>query len=111
VTAARRRSPRHEHLRRQAVFDRVASDWDTMRIAYYDERVIDRLGEFADLTHGSECEWARAYDAGSRRRFRATALSATMMLEPAIEMAPTSGRRTKPSGSKTPAATGSARLL
>jgi ubiquinone/menaquinone biosynthesis C-methylase UbiE len=31
-------------------FDRVASDWDTMRIAYYDERVIERLGEFADLT-------------------------------------------------------------
>ena len=34
-----------------------------------------------------------------------------MMLEPAMEMAPTSGRSTKPSGSKTPAATGSARLL
>jgi ArsR family transcriptional regulator len=34
----------------KAFFDRVASDWDTMRIAYYDERVIDRLGEFADLT-------------------------------------------------------------
>ena len=48
---------------------------------------------------------------GSRSRFSATALSATMMLEPAIEMAPTSGRSTNPSGSKTPAATGSARLL
>ena len=35
----------------KAFFDRVASDWDTMRIAYYDERVIDRLGEFAELTH------------------------------------------------------------
>ena len=34
----------------KAFFDRVATDWDTMRIAYYDERVIDRLGEFADLT-------------------------------------------------------------
>ena len=34
----------------KAFFDRVASDWDTMRIAYYDERVIERLGEFADLT-------------------------------------------------------------
>ena len=34
----------------KAFFDRVASDWDTMRIAYYDERVIDRLGDFADLT-------------------------------------------------------------
>jgi ubiquinone/menaquinone biosynthesis C-methylase UbiE len=34
----------------KAFFDRVASDWDTMRIAYYDERVIDRLGDFAELT-------------------------------------------------------------
>jgi hypothetical protein len=34
----------------KAFFDRVASDWDTMRIAYYDERVIERLGDFADLT-------------------------------------------------------------
>ncbi len=34
----------------KAFFDRVASDWDTMRIAYYDERVIDRLGDLADLT-------------------------------------------------------------
>lgn len=34
----------------KAFFDRVASDWDTMRIAYYDERVIDRLGAFAELT-------------------------------------------------------------
>jgi hypothetical protein len=54
---------------------------------------------------------ARVRRAGSRRRLSATALSATMMLEPAMEMAPTSGRRTKPSGSKTPAATGRARLL
>ena len=34
----------------KAFFDRVASDWDTMRIAYYDERVIDRLADFAELT-------------------------------------------------------------
>jgi SAM-dependent methyltransferase len=34
----------------KAFFDRVASDWDTMRIAYYDERVIERLGDFAGLT-------------------------------------------------------------
>lgn len=48
---------------------------------------------------------------GSRSRFSATALTATMMLEPAIELAATSGRRTKPSGSNTPAATGSASEL
>jgi hypothetical protein len=34
----------------KAFFDRVASDGHTMRIAYYDERVIERLGDFADLT-------------------------------------------------------------
>ena len=38
----------------KAFFDRVASDWDTMRIAYYDERVIERLGDFADLTPTEE---------------------------------------------------------
>jgi ubiquinone/menaquinone biosynthesis C-methylase UbiE len=31
----------------KAFFDRVASDWDTMRIAYYDERVIERMATFA----------------------------------------------------------------
>ena len=27
----------------QAFFERVARDWDTMRLAYYDERVIERM--------------------------------------------------------------------
>jgi hypothetical protein len=27
----------------QAFSERVAGDWDTMRLAYYDERVIERL--------------------------------------------------------------------
>ena len=27
----------------QAFFERVAGDWDTMRLAYYDERVIERI--------------------------------------------------------------------
>jgi ArsR family transcriptional regulator len=27
----------------QAFFERVAGDWDTMRLAYYDERVIERM--------------------------------------------------------------------
>ena len=48
---------------------------------------------------------------GSRSRFNDTALTATMMLDPAIEMAATSGARTKPRGSKTPAAIGSASEL
>src|SRR3954452_7427823 len=31
----------------KAFFDEVAADWDTMRLAYYDERVIDRMASAA----------------------------------------------------------------
>jgi len=34
----------------KAFFDDVASDWDTMRLAYYDERVIEQLAERIQLT-------------------------------------------------------------
>jgi ubiquinone/menaquinone biosynthesis C-methylase UbiE len=33
----------------RAFFDDVASDWDTMRLSYYDERVIDQLAERTEL--------------------------------------------------------------
>ncbi len=33
----------------KAFFDEVASDWDTMRIAYYDERVIEQMASAARL--------------------------------------------------------------
>jgi len=33
----------------KAFFDDVASDWDTMRLTYYDERVIEQLAERAEL--------------------------------------------------------------
>jgi ArsR family transcriptional regulator len=33
----------------QAFFERVASDWDTMRLAYYDERVINRMFHVSNL--------------------------------------------------------------
>jgi ubiquinone/menaquinone biosynthesis C-methylase UbiE len=36
----------------QAFFERVASDWDTMRLAYYDERVTDRMSDVSDLREG-----------------------------------------------------------
>jgi ubiquinone/menaquinone biosynthesis C-methylase UbiE len=32
-----------------AFFDRVAADWDEMRLVYYDEAVIERLADAADL--------------------------------------------------------------
>jgi hypothetical protein len=47
----------------------------------------------------------------SRSRFSASALTATMMLEPDMEMAAISGRSVKPQGSKTPAAIGRASEL
>src|SRR4051794_4814253 len=34
----------------KAFFEDVASDWDTMRLAYYDERVIEQLAERTRLT-------------------------------------------------------------
>jgi ArsR family transcriptional regulator len=36
----------------QEVFERIASDWDTMRLAYYDERVIERMAAVSDLDEG-----------------------------------------------------------
>ncbi len=33
----------------KAFFDRVASEWDTMRLAYYDERVIETLRDRLEL--------------------------------------------------------------
>ena len=30
-------------------FERVAGDWDTMRLAYYDERVIERIAEVSGV--------------------------------------------------------------
>jgi ubiquinone/menaquinone biosynthesis C-methylase UbiE len=38
----------------QAFFERVAKDWDTMRLAYYDERVIEKMAEVASIGQGSE---------------------------------------------------------
>ena len=38
----------------QTFFERVATDWDTMRLAYYDERVIEKMREAAGITEGSE---------------------------------------------------------
>ncbi len=34
----------------QAFFEKVAGDWDTMRLAYYDERVIEKMASVSGLT-------------------------------------------------------------
>jgi ubiquinone/menaquinone biosynthesis C-methylase UbiE len=38
----------------QAFFERVATDWDTMRLAYYDERVIEKMAQVAGVGEDSE---------------------------------------------------------
>jgi hypothetical protein len=35
----------------QAFFERVAPDWDTMRFAYYDEAVIEKMMAVCDVGH------------------------------------------------------------
>jgi ubiquinone/menaquinone biosynthesis C-methylase UbiE len=36
----------------QEFFERVAGDWDTMRLAYYDERVIERMAAVSGVDEG-----------------------------------------------------------
>ena len=36
----------------QEFFERVAVDWDTMRLAYYDERVIERMAAVSGVNEG-----------------------------------------------------------
>ncbi len=36
----------------QAFFERVATEWDTMRLAYYDERVIEKIADSSYLKEG-----------------------------------------------------------
>jgi ubiquinone/menaquinone biosynthesis C-methylase UbiE len=35
-------------------FERVVSDWDAMRLAYYDERVIEKMAEVSGIGEASE---------------------------------------------------------
>jgi ubiquinone/menaquinone biosynthesis C-methylase UbiE len=37
----------------QAFFERVATNWDTMRLAYYDERVIEKMADVTSIGKGS----------------------------------------------------------
>src|SRR5215217_7735506 len=38
----------------QRFFERVATDWDTMRLAYYDEHVIEKMAEISGVGKDSE---------------------------------------------------------
>ncbi len=54
----------------QAFFERVASDWDTMRLAYYDERVIEKMAEVSGAN-----EDATVMDVGTGTGFVAAGLA------------------------------------
>jgi ubiquinone/menaquinone biosynthesis C-methylase UbiE len=38
----------------QRFFEQVATDWDTMRLAYYDKRVIEKMAEISGVGEDSE---------------------------------------------------------
>ena len=48
----------------QRFFERMATDWDTMRLAYYDERVIEKMAEISGVGEDSE-----AADVGTETGF------------------------------------------
>ena len=54
----------------QEFSERVAGDWDTMRLAYYDERVIEKMAEVSGVGEASEVA-----DVGTGTGFVAAGLS------------------------------------
>lgn len=58
----------------QAFFERVATDWDTMRLAYYDESVIRRMSLRAGITPESGASM-RVADVGTGTGFVAAGLA------------------------------------
>ena len=64
-------------------FERVASDWDTMRLAYYDERVIEKMAEVSGISVASEIA-----DVGTGTGFVAAGLSPRVGRVVGIDNAP-----------------------
>ena len=54
----------------QEFFERVAGDWDAMRLAYYDERVIEKMAEVSGMGQASEVA-----DVGTETGFVAAGLA------------------------------------
>jgi hypothetical protein len=75
-----------------------------------DHRDLAAAGGVDQNAHVSHCIYS-VRGLGRRSRLSAIAFTATITLEADIEIAPTSGRRMKPNGSKMPAAMGIASEL
>jgi ArsR family transcriptional regulator len=67
----------------QKFFERVASDWDTMRLAYYDEGVIEKMAEVASVDESSEIA-----DVGTGTGFVAAGLAPRVKRVIGIDNAP-----------------------
>ncbi len=67
----------------QEFFERVAGDWDTMRLAYYDERVIEKMAEVSGVGEASEVA-----DVGTGTGFVAAGLSPRVLRVVGIDSAP-----------------------
>jgi ubiquinone/menaquinone biosynthesis C-methylase UbiE len=67
----------------QEFFKRVASDWDTMRLAYYDERVIEKMAEVSGIGEASQ-----AADVGTGTGFVAAGLAPQVERVVGIDNAP-----------------------
>ena len=64
-------------------FERVATDWDTMRLAYYDERVIEKMAEVSKVDEDSEVA-----DVGTGTGFVAAGLAPRVKRVVGIDSAP-----------------------
>ena len=67
----------------QEFFERVAGDWDAMRLAYYDERVIEKMAEVSGVGESSEVA-----DVGTGTGFVAAGLSSRVLRVVGIDSAP-----------------------
>jgi ubiquinone/menaquinone biosynthesis C-methylase UbiE len=67
----------------QEFFERVAGDWDAMRLAYYDERVIEKMAEVSGVGQASQVA-----DVGTGTGFVAAGLSPRVERVVGIDNAP-----------------------
>ena len=64
-------------------FEKVAADWDTMRLAYYDERVIEKMVEASGLKEGMSVA-----DVGTGTGFVAAGLASRVGQVVAVDNSP-----------------------
>jgi ubiquinone/menaquinone biosynthesis C-methylase UbiE len=67
----------------QTFFERVATDWDTMRLAYYDKRVIERMASVSGLHEGM-----RVADLGTGTGFVAAGIAPHVERVLAVDKSP-----------------------